>query len=136
MRAVFLDTSGWLAAISPKEAQHEAANEAYRGWISDGTQLVTTNLVLSEMQIMLMKYRGGETAVRFLDGLYQDPSHEVVFVDRPLHRAATDLWLRKFSDLTLSLADAVSFEVMRQRKIRDVLALDEHFAIAGFSPVP
>ncbi len=136
MRAVFLDTSGWFAAISPREAQHKAALATYKAWIESGTQLVTTNLVVAEMQILLMRYRGAAEGVRFLDRLYSDASHDVVFVDRELERAATDGWLRKFNDVSLSLADAVSLEVMRQRKIKNVLALDEHFAVAGFFALP
>lgn len=136
MKTVFLDTSGWFAAISPKEAQHKAAFAAYKGWIESGTQLVTTNLVVAEMQILLSRFRGAEEGIRFLDRLYQDPSHDVVFVDHELERAAADRWLRKFIDVKLSLADAVSFEVMRQRRIKDALALDAHFEIAGFSTVP
>ncbi len=87
------------------------------------------------MQILLMRYRGAAESVRFLDRLHSDASHDVVFIDRDLERAATDGWLRKFNDVPLSLADAVSFEVMRQRKIDKVPALDERFGIAGFSPL-
>lgn len=136
MSGVFLDTSGWFAALSPKEAQHTPALAAYREWIEGGIPLVTTNLVVAEMQILLSRFRGGTEGVRFLDSLYQDPTHTVVFVDRTLERAAVDGWLRRFRDQPLSLADAVSFEVMRLRKLRQALALDEHFAVAGFELVP
>jgi len=133
---VFLDTSGWFAALSPKEAKHAPSLEAYREWIEGGVPLVTTNLVVAEMQTLLTRFRGGAEGVRFLDSLYQDPTHTVVFVDRALERAAVDRWLRRFRDKRLSLADAVSFEVMRLRKLRYALALDEHFAMAGFERVP
>jgi predicted nucleic acid-binding protein len=134
--AAFLDTSGWFAALSPKEAKHRAAHAAYREWIERGIELVTTNLVVAEMQVLLSRFRGADEGLRFLDSLYQDPTHEVVFVDRDLERAATDRWLRKYRDQPLSLADAVSFEVMRSRRIRQALALDEHFGLAGFERVP
>lgn len=136
MKAAFLDTSGWFAALSPKEAKHRPVLAAYRRWIDDGVTLVTTNLVVAEMQILLSRFRGADEGLRFLDALYQDPSHEVVFVDRELERSAVDQWLRRFRDQRLSLADAVSFEVMRERRIRQALALDEHFALAGFEPAP
>jgi len=134
--AAFLDTSGWFAALSPKEAKHRAAHAAYREWIERGIELVTTNLVVAEMQILISRFRGGDEGLRFLDSLHQDPTHEVVFVDRDLERAATNRWLRKYRDQPLSLADAVSFDVMRSRRIRQVLTLDEHFALAGFERVP
>ncbi len=136
MNTAFLDTSGWFAALSPKETKHRPAQAAYREWIQEGWRLVTTNLVVAEMQILLTRFRGTDEGLRFIDSLYQDPSHQVVFVDRDLERAAVDRWLRRFRDQRLSLADAVSFEVMRGRQIRRALALDEHFAVAGFELAP
>lgn len=136
MSTGFLDTSGWFAALSPKEAKHRAAHTAYRSWIESDTRLVTTNLVVAEMQILLSRFRGADEGLRFIDSLYQDPTHEVVFVNRDLERAAIDRWLRRYRDQRLSLADAVSFEVMRERRIRQALALDEHFELAGFERVP
>ena len=136
MKAAFLDTSGWFAALSPREAKHREALATYHRWIGDGVTLVTTNLVVAEMQILLGRFRGADQGLRFLDALYQDPSHEVVFVDRELERAAVEGWLRRYRDQRLSLADAVSFEVMSTRRIRHALALDAHFALAGFTLAP
>ena len=136
MTARFLDTSGWFAALSPKEAKHRAAHAAYRAWIEGGDDLVTTNLVVAEMQTLLTRFRGADDGLRFMDSLYKDPSHEVVFVDRALERMAVDHWLRRYRDHPLSLADAVSFEVMRSRGIGQALALDEHFELAGFDVLP
>lgn len=136
MTAAFLDTSGWFAALSPREAKHEEALSAYRHWIEGGARLVTTNLVVAEMQTLLMRFRGSADALRFLDSLYQDATHEVVFVDRDTERAAIEQWMRRYRDRRLSLTDAVSFEVMRTRRIRQALAIDEHFALAGFDIVP
>ena len=136
MSTAFLDTSGWFAALSPKEARHRESRAAYAGWIEHGVRLVTTNLVMAEMQILLSRFRGAREGLRFLDSVIQDPTHEVVYVDRDLERAAVDRWLRRYTDQRLSLADAVSFEVMQTRRVRRVLALDEHFDLAGFELVP
>jgi predicted nucleic acid-binding protein len=97
---------------------------------------VTTNLVVAEMHILIARLRGPSEGLRFLDSLYLDPVHEVLFADRDLERSAVDRWLRRFADHPLSLADAVSFEVMRSRRITSALALDDHFEIAGFKTVP
>jgi predicted nucleic acid-binding protein len=133
---LFLDTSGWFAALSPKEAKHESALAAYRERIEGSARLVTTNLVVAEMHILLARYRGPSEGLRFLDSLYQDPAHEVVFIDREIERSAVDRWLRRFRDQRLSLTDAVSFEVMFVRRIGQALALDDHFQLAGFELVP
>jgi len=132
----FLDTSGWFAALSPKEARHRSALAAYKSLIDQRVRLVTTNLVVAEMQILISRFRGAAEGVRFLDSLYQDPSHEVVFVDRDTERMAVDHWLRRFADQRLSLADAVSFEVMKGRRLRRAVALDAHFELAGFELLP
>ena len=129
---LFLDTSGWLAAISRQEAAHERARAAYTEQMLGGGALVTTALVIAEMHVLLLELRGPAAALKFLDGVAADPSHEVVDVDRDLRLAAIERWLRRFADQDLSLTDAVSFEVMRRHKLRRALALDQHFALAGF----
>ncbi|MEP7343740.1 MAG: PIN domain-containing protein [Gemmatimonadaceae bacterium] len=136
MTKAFLDTSGWFAALSPREVQHAKARATYRDWIDGGVALVTTNLVVAEMQILLTRFRGAAEGLRFLDSLYQDPTHRVICVDRDLERAAVDRWLRRFVDQPLSLADAISFEVMRTGQIQLALALDQHFELAGFELAP
>lgn len=133
---LFLDTSGWLAAISGREAAHAAARLAYTEQVSSGRALVTTALVVAEMHVLLLRFRGPEAALKFLDGLAADPTHEIVDVDRDLRLAAVERWLRRFGDHDFSLTDAVSFEVMRRRRLRGALALDRHFAAAGYDLVP
>ena len=133
---LFLDTSGWLAAISPREAEHERARATYTEQMLGGGMLVTTGLVLAEMHVLLLKLSGSTAALKFLDGVAADPTHEVIDIDRDLRLAAIERWLRRFADQDFSLTDAVSFEVMRRRKLHRVLALDRHFAAAGFEVVP
>ena len=133
---LFLDTSGWFAAMIGREAAHEPARAAYAEQVLGGGALVTTALVVSEMHVLLLRLRGPTAALRFLDGLAADPTHEIIDVDRDLRLTAIERWLRRFGDQELSLTDAVSFEVMRRRKLRRALALDRHFLVAGFELVP
>ena len=55
-----------------------------------GVTLVTTNLVLAEMQILVSRVRGAPAGIGFIDAVHADPSHEVVYVDREMERAAVD----------------------------------------------
>lgn len=41
-------------------------------------------------------------------------------------------WLRRRDEREYSFVDATSFEVMRARRLRQVLALDDDFTAAGF----
>lgn len=130
--AVFLDTSGWLAVVSPRELAHARARAAYAECLRRGGQLVTTALVVAELHTLLLRFRGPAFALEFLDRLAADPSHEVVDVDRDLRVSAVERWLRRYDDQAFSLTDAVSFEVMRRRRLRRALAIDRHFVAAGF----
>jgi len=134
--AVFVDSSGWLAALSGREARHEQAFTTYRGLTQGARSLVTTNLVVAETHALWTKERGVADGLRFLDRIYSDPLHQVRFVNRELEVAAVDRWLRPYRDQLFSLCDAVSFELMRQERIRAAFALDKHFAVAGFEMVP
>jgi len=135
-RRVFLDTSGWLAAISEREYSHVEALDVYRGVLSAGRGFVTTNLVVAEMYVLLSRHRGAAAGIRLLETLEQDPAHEVRNVTRELERQAIDRWLRPFSDQRLSLTDAISFETMRVERITEAFALHSHFRIAGYSTLP
>lgn len=133
---VYLDTSGWLAALSPREQGHEAARQAYQDLVHDAARLVTTNLVVAEMHILLTRRHDPETGLAFLESLYRDPAHEVRFVTRALEAGAVRQWIRPFADKPLSLADAVGFEVMRTEGIARALAYDRHFGDVGFEMIP
>ena len=93
-------------------------------------------LVVAEMHFLTVRHRGTEAGIRLLEELHRDPTHEVRYVDRELERGAIDRWLRPFPERSLSLADAVSFEIMRTEGIGTALALDSRFQTAGFRVLP
>lgn len=118
--------------MSPRESGHTAALAGYEQALRSGAPLVTTNLVVGEMQVLLLRLLGPEAGVEFLDRVRADPRHELVWCDAELGAAAIDRWLRPLRAERLSLCDAVSFEVMDRRRIRRALALDRQFVVAGF----
>jgi len=135
--AIFLDASGWFAALNARDQHHAAAAPAYDDLLaSRGARLITTNLVVAEVHALLVRSGGADAGVRFLDRLHDDPAHEVVWVTRDLERTAVDRWLRPFRDAAFSLTDAVSFEVMRREGLRTAFTFDGAFQAAGFERVP
>lgn len=131
-RALFLDSSGWFAALSPRERMHGAASDAYRRATVEGVSLVTTDFVVAEMHALLLRWRDQSTGARFLDLVYRSGTHVVVHADDGLVGDALTHWIRQFTDQRFTLCDAVSFEVMRRERITTALALDRHFATAGY----
>lgn len=132
MNVVFLDASGWLAALLANQQGHAAARVRYASALRSGHKLLTTPLVVAEVHAMLLRHRGPREGQRFLDAAFDGVAHEVVHLDAELVKAAVDRWVRRFPDQDFSLADAVSFEVMRRERVTQALTLDHHFATAGF----
>ncbi len=133
---VFVDTSGWLAAINTRDSYYHNVVKTYNDLVAKRTSFVTSNLVVAEMHILIVRERGAAAGCALLDAIYTDPLYRVVSVDRELESEATDRWLRRFADQRFSLADAVSFEIMRRERIGEVLALDKHFEVAGYRLLP
>ena len=131
-RTVFLDTSAWFAALSPRDRWHEPALRLYRDATRSGATFLTTTFVLAEMHALLLRWRDTAIGRRFLDSSLDTPTHAVVSPDLDLVRAAIDEWIGGFSDQSFSLCDAVSFEIMRRERVSHALAFDRHFEIAGF----
>jgi predicted nucleic acid-binding protein len=135
-RSVFLDTSGWLAAVGDRERHHVEASSAYDDLVERRVRLVTTNLVVAEMHILTARERGAVAGCALLDAMYADPLYSVITVTRELESEAVDRWLRPYRDHKFSLADATSFEVMRRERINEALSVDHHFEVAGYKLIP
>jgi predicted nucleic acid-binding protein len=97
-----------------------------------GGRMVSTALVLAELQAHLLYRRGPVDARRIVGALLDDPAYEWLDVTVPLVRAAQSAWLERFADQRLTMTDAVSFEVMRRQRIRTAFAFDDDFVTAGF----
>jgi len=129
--SLFVDTSAWYPLADSSHSDHEALASALRERVQAGARIVTTNLVLAETQALLMRRAGREVALRFTRTVRQPPN-SVEYSTFEREEAALGNWLERFSDQHFSLTDAVSFVVMDELEIREALALDHHFATAGF----
>jgi predicted nucleic acid-binding protein len=134
-RELFIDTSAWYPIALRSHADHEELSVALTARVHAGNRLVTTNLVIAETHALLTIRAGPATALAFVRHATTAPT-EVVTSTPALELEAQTAWLARFADQDFSLTDAVSFAVMTRRRIRDVLTLDHHFAVAGFLIVP
>jgi predicted nucleic acid-binding protein len=130
--AIYLDTSGWFASLTPDDPGHGAARARLEASARDGARLVTTSLVVAEMHAMLLRRKHAAYALDFVDRAFDSGSYQVLFPNDEIVAVARANWLRRFADQGFSLCDAVSFEVMRRERITSALATDRHFAVAGF----
>lgn len=126
MKAVFADTSYFVALIQPRDQYHAKAVE-----LADVNQqmIVTTQWVLVE-----------------LANFCSMPKQRIDFnllADRLIHNAvvvpATDNWFLRgrgsfirHLDKNWSLTDCISFAVMHEMGLTTALTADHHFEQAGF----
>jgi predicted nucleic acid-binding protein len=93
---------------------------------------VTHSYVLAEFVALAHARRLPRMAVlTFISDLVENPDIDTVWVDELLHREALALLMAR-PDKTYSLCDAVSFILMRQRRITEALTTDRHFEQEGF----
>ncbi len=133
MPNVFGDTSGLLAAFVATEAEHPKAAALLRQWSADGTRLVTTNYVLTELVALYVSRIRTPRAQQILtiERLKASDWVEIVHVTPELDAAAWELFLAR-PDKEWSLVDCSSFVLMQQRGIVSALTSDHHFIQAGF----
>lgn len=126
---MLLDTSGLLCYLHQNEPLHQEAVQLFN---SSSKRSLTHSYVLAELIALALIRRFPRLAVlAFVMDLLNNPDIETVWVDEQLHREAMKLLIER-QDKTYSLCDAVSFVLMRQRRITNALTTDRHFEQEGF----
>jgi uncharacterized protein len=125
---LFLDTSGLLCIHDQDDFRHEKAIEHF----INAKRLLTTNYVLTEFYpLSHSRGKNREESLSFIDDFLLVPRLELIWVDEHLHNKSVEL-IKNRLDKDYSLCDAVSFELMRERRISEALTTDKHFAQEGF----
>jgi uncharacterized protein len=132
---LFVDTSGWFPLADSEDPAHARVSQVLRDRIERGVRVVTTNLVIAETHVLLTRRIHRDVARAFLREVRREPN--VVLTSTPEHEeTAVRDWIDRYGDQDFSLTDAVSFTFMAERGIREALALDRHFRIAGYTQLP
>jgi len=125
---MFLDTSGLFSFVDSSNAHFAQASALYDG----ATVRLTHNYVLAELvPLAHVRKVPRRRTLEFLEALEASQAVEIVWVSAELHRAGRELLIAQL-DKQYFLCDAVSFLLMRQRMILEVLTTDRHFEQAGF----
>ncbi|HEV2281930.1 MAG TPA: PIN domain-containing protein [bacterium] len=127
--AVFVDTSGLYALLDADDLYHDRAALIWDRLYREQNTLISHNYVIVETMVIVQR-RLGPAASR---ALARDitPLLDVVWVGEPLHTAAVTALLAS-ERRDISLVDWASFELMRQRAIKEAMTFDKHFADQGF----
>ena len=129
MRRVFVDTSGFYAALNRKDASHPDARRLFRQAQKERWFLFTTNFVVAETHALILARIGRDPAWHFLRSVYGGRSN-VVRAEEGDEKQARKI-VEMYQDKDFSYCDAVSFAVMERLGITEVIAFDEHFRQYG-----
>jgi predicted nucleic acid-binding protein len=97
-----------------------------------GVRWTSSVLVLAEFHLLAVQRRGSAAARASVTGLIGDAGYEWLDVPVTLASEAISSWIERFPDQSFTLADAVSFELMRRERLTHAFAFDQHFVTAGF----
>ena len=132
MTTWFIDTGFAIALVSPRDRFHAVAQRLSDQIERNGVRLTTSQAVILEIGAALSKTAFRPAAVRLIDALRSDPSVDVVPLNESRLQRAFEVF-RDRADKEWSLADCISFDVMREYQITEALTTDAHFAQAGFT---
>jgi len=128
VKRVFADSNYFLALLNKRDELHPRVKEITP---SVSGCLLTTTWVLTEVLDAFSKPAYRKLASDFARDLRSDP--EVIIF--PATQELFDAGLELFSqclDKEWSLTDCISFVVMKQNNLHEVLTADHHFQQAGF----
>jgi hypothetical protein len=128
---VFVDTSYAIALANPKDHFYHQACQLADMVEANKTRMIVTHAVMLEIGNALSKQRYRKAAVKLLRSLELDPRVEIVPISEQLYARAILLY-RERQDQEWRLTDFISFIVMWDRDITQVLTNNKHFQQAGF----
>src|SRR6266581_9494730 len=129
MKALFVDTAGWMACADQSDPAHRRAVAARDVWLERGGILVSTDYVADET-LTLIRFRLGLDAA---EAWWQQVDRSSRLRWEYVNPARADKALAYFyqhRDKKFSFTDCTSFVLMRELKLREALTVDRHFAQA------
>jgi len=135
MKAVFVDTAGWMACADGADPAHARAVAARDTALEDGLALVTTDFVVDETLTLIRIRLGIEAAETWWHQVDQSSRLKWERIGSDRFEKARALFFR-YRDKDFSLTDCTSFVVMRELRLTQALTTDRHFRQMGFQLLP
>jgi predicted nucleic acid-binding protein len=125
----FADTSFWVALRYRGDVHHA---DAARLWADQRHPILTSNHVVGETWTFIGHRLGHGVARQFVESVTASKRVAIRHVDEQIEHEAWE-WLLRHDERPYSFVDATSFALMRRLRIREALAFDDDFTVAGFT---
>lgn len=133
-RRIFVDTQGWAEAFHQPALHHAQAEALLQQAHTDGWELITSNLILSEL-VPLFRSRlfrlSQPQVLTIITQIRALPNVTIMYADAQIDQQAWEL-LYANPQQPWSHVDATSMVLMRQLGLTEVFTADRHFEQAGF----
>jgi predicted nucleic acid-binding protein len=134
-KPVFVDTSAWFASIAKNDQAHRQAITEHQKLLREKARFFTSNLVVHESTILLERKVNRREGIQFLTSIIADPNVEIIHATPEIEQEAYQMY-KKYGDQDFSIADCVSFVIMKHFAIHRAFTFDDHFRTMDFEMVP
>ncbi|MCL4418410.1 MAG: PIN domain-containing protein [Actinobacteria bacterium] len=128
---IFVDTSALLPLSDKSDGDHIKMSNIFKEITKNSVELIITDHVFSEILTLIKRKMNSYHAIKMGDLIRQSEIIEVYSPSNTDKELAWDIF-KKYSDQDFSYTDCISFAVMKNLKIKEVLTLDKDFSIFGF----
>lgn len=133
--SIFVDTGAWVALADEDDSHHADAASIFPSLLKTHRNLITSNLVIAESYILILKGLGHSAAITFLDRINSSPRIIRIHSTSDIEIEAEKI-LSKYRDQDFSYTDAVSFALMKIHRMKKSYSFDRHFQTMGFARLP
>jgi uncharacterized protein len=135
MKAVFVDTAGWMACADAADPAHARMAAARDAALEAGQLLVTSDFVVDETLTLIRLRLGLPAAEAWWRQIDDSARLRWERIDVARFEKARALFFRS-RDKDFSFTDCTSVIVMRDARLTHVLTTDVHFRQMGFTVMP
>ncbi|MDP8236717.1 MAG: PIN domain-containing protein [Candidatus Erginobacter occultus] len=128
---VFIDTSGFYAILVKADDLHQHAVSVLRRMEKEERIFVTTDYVLDETATLIKARGHGYLLRNFFDIVFRSLACRIHWTEQEQFKR-TVVFMLAHQDRTWSFTDCLSFCLMKDQGLRQVLTKDRHFFQAGF----
>jgi predicted nucleic acid-binding protein len=121
----YVDTSVFIAFLDRSDSYHSSVRRLF----SDLPTLSTSALVVAEGHGWFLRRYDQRRALSFLNFIYDLPIRIAAFDELELEKAK--VFVKKFAEQKLTLADAHGLAVMKAQRIATCWSTDRHLGLTG-----
>jgi len=135
MKAIFVDTAGWMSCADGADAHHARSSAARDAALEAGQTLITTDFVVDETLTLIRLRLGLVAAERWWQQVDRSPRLRWERVESDRFEKGRLLFFQ-YRDKDFSFTDCTSFVIMRELRLTHALTTDTHFRQMGFQLLP